>query len=372
MLQPLGLAVIAVVAVGAIDGHPAAGASGRGLAITVALCVFAVTLAATIRDRFPAAGIGLQTAAIGTLGGAGVALAGLQSHGPTGFAGGAAVWIAVARLPEAVGIALGGGIAVAVTVATALAGSSAGTATAVALLCALFGLVAYFIRESRASQDQTELLLARLEDAREAELAAAAVTERGRIASELHDVLAHSLSGAAIQLQAARKLAERDEASVQVRDAIDRAGELVREGLANARQAVGALRGELPNVAQLESLVDAFRRDANAEVSLAVEGAVRPLQPEASLALYRGAQEALTNIARYAPGAVTTVVLRYESERTTLTVEDRVAESTGAALGGVGGGRGLAGLRERVERAGGSLRAGPTAAGWRVDLDVPG
>jgi signal transduction histidine kinase len=96
------------------------------------------------------------------------------------------------------------------------------------------------------------------------------------------------------------------------------------------------------------------------------------LQPEASLALYRGAQEALTNVARYAPGAVTTVVLRYESGRATLTVEDRIAHADGAMLAGVGGGRGLAGLRERVERAGGSVQAGPTPAGWRVEVDVPG
>src|SRR5205085_8522189 len=127
---------------------------------------------------------------------------------------------------------------------------------AATLLCALLGLVASFLKQARTSQDTTELLLAQLEDAREAELRAAAVTERGRIAAELHDVLAHSLSGAAIQLQGTRKLAERDETSPQVRAAIDRAGELVRDGLANARQAVGALRGEqLPSVAELESLV---------------------------------------------------------------------------------------------------------------------
>lgn len=371
-LRPLGLVVVAVVVVGAINGEPPPGAHGRGLGVTLALCAFALTLAAATRDGFPAVDLGAQTTLLAVMGAAGVALAALQPLGPTGFAGSAAVWMAVARLPDVPGIALGGAITVGVTLASALAGSSAGTVTAVAPLCALFGLVAYFIRESRVSQDRTELLLAQLEDARDAELAAAAVTERGRIATELHDVLAHSLSGAAIQLQGARKLAERDHASAQVREAIDRAGELVRDGLTNARQAVGALRGELPNVGQLESLVDAFRNDANAEVILAVEGAARPLQPEASLALYRGAQEALTNIARYAPGAVTTVTLRYESGRATLTVEDRVAEPAGTALAGLGGGRGLAGLRERVERAGGSLQAGPTDGGWRVELDVPG
>jgi len=244
--------------------------------------------------------------------------------------------------------------------------------TAVVLLSALFGLVAFFMKEARANQDRSELLLAQLEDARDVELEAAAVGERGRIAAELHDVLAHSLSGAAIQLQGARKLAERERTSPQVQAAIDRAGELVKEGLTNARQAVGALRGELPGVAQLESLVATFRADTDAEVTLRIEGDARVLAPDASLALFRGAQEALTNIARYAPGAATSVVLRYGSDRTTLSVEDSPAQPTEPALAGLGGGRGLAGLRERVERAGGSLRAGPTELGWRVELDVPG
>ena len=70
--------------------------------------------------------------------------------------------------------------------------------------------------------------------------------------SELHDVLAHALSGAAIQLQGARKLAEREHAQPPLSDAIDRASELVKAGLANARQAVGTLRGDpLPTLAQL-------------------------------------------------------------------------------------------------------------------------
>jgi signal transduction histidine kinase len=199
--------------------------------------------------------------------------------------------------------------------------------------------------------------------------------ERGRIANELHDVLAHSLSGAAIQLQAARKLAEREQASAPIRAAIERAGDLVRDGLANARQAVSALRGgEPPGIAQLEALVGAFKTDTNSEITLTIEGSLRPLPAEASLALYRGAQEALTNIARYAPGAITTVVLRYGSDRTLLTVEDQLtqaARDNAGGLAGVGGGNGLAGLRERLERAGGSLQAGPTETGWRVELQVP-
>jgi signal transduction histidine kinase len=374
ILRPLGVLVIAAVAVGAINGHPAPAAHGTGLGVAAALGVFAATLAFAIRDRFPEQPVAAQAAVIAAMGAAGVALVALQPHGATELAGGAAVWMAVARLP----LLLGGAIAAATTaglgVAEGLAGGSAAAVAAGLLLCALLALVAYFVKQARAGQETTELLLAQLEDAREQQLAAAALTERSRIAGELHDVLAHALSGAALQLQGARKLAEREQATPQLRTALDRAGELVRDGLANARQAVGALRGDaLPGVDQLESLVAGFRADAETDVTLRIEGDPRRLSAEASLALYRGAQEALTNVGRYAPGAATAVVLRYASDRTTLTVEDSPAatKATANGLAGAGGGNGLSGLRERLERVGGTLDAGPTESGWRVRLEIP-
>ncbi len=374
-LRPLGLAVLAVVVVGTLNGHPQPSWHGSGLGVTLALIVFAAPLAAVIRSSFIERGLGLQAAVIAAMGAAGVALAALQPDGPAGLAVGAAVWMAVARLPLAFAIMLGGATTVALDVASALAGSSSSAVLASTLLCALIGLIAYFLKQAREGQDRTEALLAQLEDAREQQTRAAAIAERGRIASELHDVLAHSLSGAAIQLQGARLLAEREQATAKMRDAIDRAGELVKDGLADARQAVGALRGErLPGVNELEALIDSFSADMALEVTLRVDGSSRTLPADAGLALYRGAQEALTNVARYAPGASTTVVLSYGHDRTTLSVEDRVAATgppAGAGLADVGGGRGLAGMRERLERAGGSMQAGPTDAGWRVELEVP-
>jgi signal transduction histidine kinase len=374
IFRPLGLVVIAAVVVGAVNGHPAPGGHGDGLGVVVALVVFTASIALAVRGSFVGRSLVVQTSVIAAMGAAGVALVALQPRGATVLAGGAAVWMAVARLPLPLGFSVGGAVTVGLGLAAVLAGSSAAAVVAGTLLCVLLGLVAYFIKQARVSQDTTELLLAQLEDAREEQLRAAAVMERGRIAGELHDVLAHSLSGAAIQLQGARKLAEREQASPQVRAAIDRAGELVRDGLANARQAVGALRGEeLPSVAQLESLVATFRNDMHADVTLEVEGTARPLPADASLALFRGAQEALTNVVRYAPGATATVVLRYDSGHTTLSVEDRLAgpQPDAAGLVGVGGGNGLVGMRERLEQAGGTMRAGPTDTGWRVELDVP-
>jgi signal transduction histidine kinase len=374
IFRPLGFVVIAAVAVGAINGHPAPAGHGDGLGVAAALVVFAASLALAVSASFLERSLTVQTSVIAAMGAAGVTLVALQPRGATALAGGAAVWMAVARLPMRLGFSIGAAVTVGLGLAAGLAGSSAAVILAETLLCVLLGLVAYFIKQARASQDTAELLFSQLEDAREEQLQAAAVMERGRIAGELHDVLAHSLSGAAIQLQGARKLAEREQASPQVRFAIDRAGELVRDGLANARQAVGALRGEeLPSVAQLESLVAMFRNDMHTDVTLAIEGTARPLPTEASLALYRGAQEALTNVARYAPGASAAVVLRYDSGHTTLSVEDRLAgpKPHAASLDNVGGGNGLIGIRERLEQTGGTMRAGPTDTGWRVELDVP-
>ena len=376
MLRPLGCAVMLVVAAGSVGGEPHPGLQGRGLGVTLALFCFAGALAVAIGVTFTERGPGFQAGVIAAMGASGAALVALQSQGTTELASGAAVWMAVTRLPVALGVALGAGVSIAVDSAAALSGSSAVALLAATLVLALLGLVAYFIKQARASQDQTELLLAQLEDAREEQTRAAAIAERSRIAGELHDVLAHSLSGAAIQLQAARKLAEREHTTAPMRAAIDRAGQLVRDGLANARQAVGALRGEaLPGVAQLVSLITNFKDDMDLDVTLIIEGTVRALPADASLALFRGAQEALTNVARYAPSATTDVVLRYGTNQTILTVEDRgppaSATTAGDGLKGVGGGRGLAGLGERLEQVGGSVQAGPTESGWRVDVVVP-
>jgi signal transduction histidine kinase len=369
-LRPLGVVIVIAVAVGTASSHPTPAVHGKGIVVTLALITFCGTLAVAIRDSFTGFTLEAQAAVIAVTGAAGVALAALQPKGATGLAGAAAVWMAVARLPVKLGAAIGIATTAGIAIAAALAGGSAEGVVANVLLCALLGLVAYFISQARESQERTEVLMAQLEDARDEQARVAAVAERGRIAAELHDVLAHSLSGASIQLQGARMLAERSEAKPDMRAAIERASELVKDGLANARVAVGALRGdELPGVEQLDALVDSYRTDMNVDVVLTIAGDARALPPDASLALYRGAQEALTNVARYAPGATARVELCYEDGKTRLCVENGVG--SGQPLSGVGGGRGLEGMRERIERAGGSAHAGPTETGWRVELDVP-
>lgn len=375
-LRPLGLAVIVVVVASAIAERPSPAFQGTGLGVTLALVAFTGALAQAIRGGFIARHLWFQSAVITVMGAAGAVLVALQPQGATDLAGGAAVWMALVRLPLKLGVAIGIAVGIASVGAAALAGTAPVALLAATLLLAMLGFIGFFMRQSRANQDRIELLLAQLEDARDEQTRAAAIGERSRIAGELHDVLAHSLSAAAIQLQAARKLAERDQATPPMRAAIDRAGELVRDGLADARQAVGALRGdELPGIEQIGSLVTSFSHDLNAKVNLTVEGDARTIPPDAGLALYRGVQEALTNVARYAPGATVDIRLRYDTDFTTVTVENRVSpgSDTQAAEGlrDVGGGRGLAGLRERLERVGGSLRAGPIDKGWRVEVVVP-
>ena len=325
-LRPLGLVFLAVVVTLSAQAHPAPGLRGAGLGVALVLAVYAAAVLTAISVGWARRGVAAQAAVAGLIGGAGVALAVLQPNGPVEIAASMGVWVAAVRLPPAVAAVTAGAITAALAVAVGLTGHpGAQSAITATLLCLLLAVTGQFIRRGRQSQDRTELLLAQLQDAREGEAAAAALAERSRIAGELHDVLAHSLSGLAIQLQGARKMAAREAVSEGLRAAIERSAELTKAGLADARQAVGALRGDrLPTLDQLAALVEDFRRDTGAGATLRIDGTPRPLPAEASLALFRGAQEALTNISRYAPGATTAVTVSYQADRTLVTVEDHV------------------------------------------------
>ena len=375
---------LAVVLTAAAQTHPAPALHGVGLAVALLLLVYAAAVLTAISVKWARRGPADQAVIIALIGGCGVALAVLQPRGPVEIAASLGVWIAAVRLPAIPAAVAAGTITTALAVAVGFTEQPAAqSAVTAVLLCLLLAVTGQFIRRGRESQDRTELLLAQLQDAREAEAAAAALAERSRIAGELHDVLAHSLSGLAIQLQGARKLAAREAVSAGLRAAIERSAELTKAGLADARQAVSALRGEqLPTLAQLGALVEGFRRDTGADATLRVDGTSRPLPAEASLALFRGAQEALTNITRYAPGATTSVTVSYQADRTLVSIEDHVC-SAGAdpgtalaprpgLLAGAGGGHGLTAMRERAQRVGGTARAGPTIDGWLVELEVPG
>ena len=373
-LLPVLWGILVTIGIQSLSAHPAPGTSGAHLGVTLVLAGCLLPLAAVASGRWKVATALPCVVYCLLVSGFGLALGVLQPGTMSVLAPSVGVMTAFLVLQRIPALVLGGVLGGAL-VATGLAGTDGSVANVAGqlLFCAVVALMAISIRQAGDNEVRAELLLAQLEDAREAEAEAAALAERTRIAQDLHDVLAQTLSGLAIQVQAARLMARRDKAGQELRELLDRAGKLVKDGLGEARRAVGVLRGDrLPSLERLPELVERYRTDLELDVTMTVSGTQRALPPEAGLALYRGAQEALTNAARYARGARTTVTLCYEPQATVLTVEDR-REGTGpapAALVG-GSGLGLTGMRERLDAVGGNASAGPTPHGWTVRMELP-
>jgi signal transduction histidine kinase len=234
----------------------------------------------------------------------------------------------------------------------------------------IFFFMGYMSRQFRIGQARAEELVAELEASREALASTVALRERQHLAREMHDVLAHSLSALAVQLEGTRLLARSTGADASVVDAVERSHHLARGGLEEARRAIEALRGgDMPGPDRLAALTAEFREQTGVETALALDGEPRELTSEARLAVYRTAQEALTNVRRHADAERVDVRLRYADDGTWLTVEDRGAPATGEQEAGLG--YGLTGMRERAELLGGRLAAMPTPQGFRVELFLP-
>jgi signal transduction histidine kinase len=190
--------------------------------------------------------------------------------------------------------------------------------------------------------------------------------ERNRVAREVHDVLAHSLGALSVELEVADALLAEGTAPDRAREAVGRARRLAVEGLDETRRAVRALRDD--PVALDRALAELA---ATTGAALEIEGAPRDLSPDGGLALYRTAQEGITNARKHAPGAAVRVRLVFRPDHTELTVTD-----TGAVTAPdpppPGSGYGLVGMKERVELAGGHMQAGPSGPGWQVQVTVPG
>jgi signal transduction histidine kinase len=213
-----------------------------------------------------------------------------------------------------------------------------------------------------------------LDASRAAEADAAVAAERGRIAREMHDVLAHSLSALALQLESTRLLARDRGVAPEVARAIDQAHSLAASGLDDARRVIAAARGDaLPGPDRLPALAGAFGDQSGLPVAVEVNGEPRELPPDARLAVYRTAQEALTNVRRHAAAERVHLRLDYLPDTTVLVVEDHGAAGTPppVAPGLAGGGYGLTGMRERAKLLGGELVAEPTGTGFRVELRLP-
>jgi signal transduction histidine kinase len=222
----------------------------------------------------------------------------------------------------------------------------------------------------RSERDRALALLAEVEASRQAQREAAAAEERNRIAGEMHDVLAHSLAGLSLQLQAIRAVAAAEGASASITGPIDRAAELAREGVQEARAAVGALRApRLRGPDDLAGLVQGFP----GEVALQVNGQPEPLEPATGHAVYRAVQEAMTNTARYATGSAIDVAVTWDPAWLRVRVRDYGVPAGRQPSGVKGSGTGVKSMADRVEAAGGRLTAGPAldGPGWLVEIIVP-
>jgi signal transduction histidine kinase len=212
-----------------------------------------------------------------------------------------------------------------------------------------------------------------LEDEREAHAALSVRYERARIASELHDIVAHALSVMVVQASAGQRLAARDpEATEETFAAIAGAARQAEQDMGRLVALLGDedAIGPAPDLGLVEELVSRAA-GSGLDVTLRLEGEREGLPAPVAQSAYHVVQEGLTNALRYAAGAAVRVLVRGDGEALTVEVTNGPSRSN-AALAGAGTGTGLQGLRERVGSCGGVLEAGPTSdGGWRLSARLP-
>jgi signal transduction histidine kinase len=365
LFRPLPAAVTVVVVIVGVVAHPRPGDTGEHLAVLVGLVVFALAVGGVLATQAAPA---RQLPFFGALIISSAVLVAVQPAGAA-FLG---AFIAVA----AAAISLRGRESTAVVIVALVALAIAELVGEKQILDGVLrelGVIAFYVVAKLASrlaegQEEAERLLLELERSRDAQARAAVLAERQRLAREMHDVLAHSLSGLALQLEGARLRAARQD-DKQLVEALERAHHLARSGIDEARRAIGMLRDdELPGPERLPSLVADFERDTGIRTTITVDGDAQLFDPDARLTLFRTAQEALTNVRKHAHAARVELRLAYEPTGAKLCVEDfGVAPERANA----GPGYGLTGMRERAELLGGTLTTSPTDHGFRVELWVP-
>src|SRR5690606_7277798 len=227
----------------------------------------------------------------------------------------------------------------------------------------------------RALVDRANRVL--LERDQREQLATAA--ERARIAREMHDVVAHSVSVMVALADGA--FASLDKQPERSRVALEELSRTGRDALTEMRSILGVLRTEstadgvpfegaaplAPTTGDLDELLARFRA-AGLPVERVESGAPLPEHPRLTMTIYRVIQESLTNVLRYAPGAA---AVRVEIAHADDVVSVTVSNDAGSGSIQPGSGHGLIGLRERVGAFGGTVTAGPTATGWRVHATIP-
>jgi signal transduction histidine kinase len=237
----------------------------------------------------------------------------------------------------------------------------------IGLFTALSWTVGFVLNRRTAQTRELSERAARLEQEQQEAAYRAVAEERQRIARELHDVVAHSVSVMTVQAGAVRRLLRPEqEKERQALETIEATG---REALTEMRRLVGLLReqGAMPEFAPqpglgtMDALLDTVR-SAGLPVELDVDGTPRELPPGIDLAAYRVVQEALTNALKYGGTAHAWVSLHWREDE----LELEVANDGKGDGDGSGGGHGLAGMRERVSLYGGTLDSGPRDGGGYV------
>lgn len=211
--------------------------------------------------------------------------------------------------------------------------------------------------------------------------AQAVLEERQRIAREVHDVIAHSLSVTLLHVTAARRmLSDEDLLPADIREAgeaLDDAERVGRQAMAEIRHTVGLLGSEgteaaarpAPDLTELPALVEEFRT-AGLDVVLDISGTPERVPQQAALGLYRIAQESLSNVAKHQPRARTVVVLDAGAERQELQVWNTLP-ATPVRGPGTEGGAGIRGMRQRAALLGGAFSAGERDGVWAVEVRLP-
>jgi signal transduction histidine kinase len=231
--------------------------------------------------------------------------------------------------------------------------------------------VGLLTRRSRERAEQLGRLAARLDAEREIAEATAVAAERARIARDVHDSVAHSVSVMVLQVGALRTTLDPADRATAVLAGVERLG---REAVDELRGLVGLLREEPgvaapPSLERVPELLEEVRA-AGLPVQLEVHGEPRALPQAVDVSAYRVLQEALSNVLRHAGPVPTAVSVRHDPAALVLSVED---DGPGAPVpADVPGGHGLLGIRERVAVFGGSVDAGPRpGGGFRLRARFP-
>jgi signal transduction histidine kinase len=238
--------------------------------------------------------------------------------------------------------------------------------------------VGLLTRRSRRRAEQLGRLAARLDAERERAEASAVAEERARIARDVHDSVAHSVSVMVLQLGALRTTVEPGSRVAEVLQGVERLG---REAVDELRGLVGLLRerpggpaAPPPSLARVPELLEELRA-AGLPVQLQVTGEPRELPPAVDVSAYRVLQEALSNVLRHAGPVPTAVWVRYEAGGLVVQVDDEgpaVPLPRSPEPAGGPGGHGLLGIRERVAVLGGAAEAAPRPeGGFRVCVRFP-